>query len=117
MQLGDTFIMGEGGHLWVVISDPSARPEFIIVNVTKNAFRAGCDCELSPGDHPFIDYKSYVNFGDAQQVTADAGIKLQKCLDTGAVTRHANMRKPILDKIVAAGKTSKALRTEYKAYL
>jgi hypothetical protein len=117
MQLGDTFIMGEGGHLWVVISDPSTHPEFIIVNVTKNAFRAGKDCELSPGDHPFIKQKSYVAYGDAQRVTADAGIKLQKCLDTGAVTRHVPMNKPVLDKIVAAGKTSTALRTEYRDYL
>lgn len=117
MVLGDTFIMGERGHLWVVISDPSAHSEFIIVNVTKNSFRAGKDCELSPGDHPFIKQKSYVNYGDAQCVTAEAGAKLQKCLDTGAVTRHVSMNKLVLDKIVAAGKTSTALRTEYRDYL
>ncbi len=34
MQAGDTFIMGDGGHLWVVISDPAKHDgTFIIVNL------------------------------------------------------------------------------------
>jgi|SRR5271157_1402856 len=117
MQLGETFVMGTGGHLWIVISDPVAHPECIIVNITSDVFRAGKECELGPGDHPFITDKSYISFGDAKKVTPEAEAKLQQCVESGLVTRHAVMRRSVLDRIVAAGKVSKALRTEYRAYL
>ena len=70
VQLGDTFLLGQASHLWVVISDPKKHAgEFVLVNITTDAFRAGKDCELNVGDHQWIRHKSYVNFGDARKVT------------------------------------------------
>ncbi|HEY1657596.1 MAG TPA: hypothetical protein VGG14_04575 [Candidatus Sulfotelmatobacter sp.] len=117
MELGDTFVMGEGGHLWVVISNPALNREFIIVNITGDEFRAGRDCELLPGNHPFISKRSFVAYGDAKKVTPEAAVKLQAAIDAGAIRPRARMSKVTLDKIVAAGKTSKALREEYHVYL
>lgn len=66
MQIGDTYLWSEGGHLWVVVSDPNLhKGEFIAVNLTKDAFRAGKECELNIGDHQWIKEKTYVSFGDA----------------------------------------------------
>jgi hypothetical protein len=118
MQLGETFVMGEDGHLWVIISDPTMHNnESIMVNITSNVFRAGRECELNPGDHPFVTGKSYISFGDARKITPDAETKMKKCIASGLIRPHAPMKKATLDRIVAAAKLSKALRKGYRAYL
>jgi len=118
MQLGDTFVMGQGGHLWIVISDPSTHSgEFIIVNITSDLSRAGKDCELMPGDHPFINGPSYVTYGDARKVTPQQEILLVQAMSSGAITKHASMKQTVLAKVVAAGKTSNAFPVGFRAYL
>jgi hypothetical protein len=118
MQIGETFVMGEGGHLWIVISDPIKHAnEFIIVNITTKVERAGTDCELVPGDHPFITDLSYVTYGDARRVTPQQEVLLVQSMNSGAIIRHAPMRQSVLNKIVAAGKTSTALPVGFKVYL
>jgi hypothetical protein len=118
MQLGDTFVMGQGGHLWIVISDPACNSgEFIIVNITTDLSRAGKECELVPGDHPFITDPSYVTYGDARRVSRQQEALLVQAIKSGAITRHAAMRPTVLSKVVAAGKISKALPVGYRAYL
>ena len=118
MQLGDTFILGQGGHLWIVISDPGKHAgKFIIVNLTTDVFRAGKDCELNPGDHQWITAKSYVNFGDAREVSPKEEAKIVAYMAAGTIKKHFPMNSVILQKIVAAGKQSKALPTGFLAYL
>ena len=60
METGDTLIIPIPGvnldsHLWIVISNPIADPErIVLVNFTK--YRADKDqaCVLNVGDHEFI---------------------------------------------------------------
>jgi hypothetical protein len=118
VQLGDTFLLGQASHLWVVISDPKKHAgEFVLVNITTDAFRAGKDCELNVGDHQWIRHKSYVNFGDARKVTPQEEAKIQLLLSQGHIKQHFPMKTSIVQKIIAAGKTSKALATELRDLL
>lgn len=117
-QIGDTFVLGQGGHLWIVISDPTRHNgEYIIVNLTTDEFRAGKDCELNQGDHPWITDKCYVSFGDARKVTPAEDAKIAAHMASGAIRKQYPLKAAMLQKIVAAGKKSKALPTGFLPYL
>jgi hypothetical protein len=117
-QIGDSFVIGQGGHLWVVISDPAKhKGEYIIANLTTDQFRAGKDCELNPGDHPWITEKCFVNFGDAQKVTPAQDSMIKAHMATKAIRKQFPIPPATLQKIVAAAKKSKALPAGFMAYL
>jgi hypothetical protein len=118
VQIGDTFLLGQGSHLWIVISDPAQNNgEFVIVNLTTDAFRAGKDCEMNPGEHQWIRQKCYVSFGDARKVTPKEAIRIQQLISQREIQQHFPMQSSVIKKIVAAGMKSKALATELKALL
>ncbi|MHB8218573.1 MAG: hypothetical protein ACYDDS_21075 [Candidatus Sulfotelmatobacter sp.] len=118
VQLGDTFYWKEGGHLWIVISDPAAPAgEFIIVNLTTDIFRAGRECVLQPNDHQWISEETYVSFGDAKRLGAKEELNLAQQLTLGTIKRHSPMNAVVLRKIVVAGKQTKAMAEEDKALL
>ena len=114
MQIGDTFLWSEGGHLWVVISDPKMHGgEFIAANLTKDMFRAGKECELAPGDHQWIKEKTYVSFGDALKVGPKEAVNLENHISSGAIRRHFPMKSSVLEKIIEVAKKTKALPTGF----
>jgi hypothetical protein len=118
IKIGDTFYVKDGGHLLVVISDPSARAgEFITVNLTTDWFRAGRECELSVGEHPWVREPSYISFGDARKWGPKEEIALAQQIALQTMRMHSPMKPSILAKIIAAGKKSKALRSDYKKCL
>jgi len=110
--------MGQGGHLWVVISDPAQHDgEYIIANLTTDQFRAGKDCELNPGDHPWITEKCFVSFGDARKVTPAEDAKIATHMATKGIRKQFPVSAAALQKIVTAGKKSRALPGGFLAYL
>jgi hypothetical protein len=118
IQVGDTFLLAPDGHLWVVISDSATHAGCcIIVNLTGDVFRAGKECELAIGDHQWITKKTYVSFGDARKVTPKEEAAISKLIASGAVKRHHPMKSSVLQKIIGAAKTSKAMPEELKSYL
>jgi hypothetical protein len=118
MQTGDTFTFAQGGHLWVVISDPAKHSSsFVIVNLTTNSFRAGNDCVLDIGDHPWITEKSYVSYGDARLVGPDEEAKIARYMVAGTITKNFPMEPLILKDMIECGKKSTALSPLLKKYL
>lgn len=118
MQIGDTFYWSEGGHLWIVISDPNLNAgEFVAVNLTKDVFRAGKECELVPGDHQWIKAKTYVSFGDAMRFAPENALNLEKQITLGTIRRHDPIKQSILQKIIAAAKISKSISEDFKSLL
>lgn len=118
IQLGDTFYWKDGGHLWVVISDPSAHAGvFVAVNLTRDVFLAGKECVLEKGDHKWVRETTYVCFGKAMKIGPKEEANLQKQIQAGTIKMHMPMDPKIIAKIVIAAKTSKALSLELLAYL
>jgi hypothetical protein len=114
MEFGDTFVMT---HLWIVISDPAQHGgAFIIANLTSNIARAGPECELNKGDHPWITHQCYLSFGDAREVSSKEETILAEFIASGKVTRHSPMAPQILQKIAMAARHSKALPIKYRKY-
>lgn len=68
---GDCFVItGYNAHLWMVISDPDADCDnVVIVNVTTFDTYKDKTCVLDPDDHPWIKHRSCVNFSGARQVS------------------------------------------------
>src|SRR5258708_38698762 len=117
IQFGDTFVMGQGGHLWIVISDPTRHSgNFIIANLTTDKRRAGTDCELNKGDHPWITQKCFVNFGDAREVTPEQEAQLILFMNGGYIQKNFPMDLAILEKITIAAKTSRAIAIGLRKY-
>jgi hypothetical protein len=118
IQVGDTFYWKDGGHLWVVISDPHQHcGVFVTVNLTTDLFRAGTDCELDVGSHRWVVKKSYVSYGDARLWGPKEEANLAAQILLGTMKMHSPMVNPALAKIIAAGKVTKALAENFKKYL
>ena len=118
MKLGDTFYWRDGGHLWVVVSDPALHSgEFVIVNLTKDVFRAGMECPLAPGEHRWITQTTYVTFGDARKMGPKEEANLAVQITLGTIRMHSPVSLAVLTKIISAGKVSKAIPEALKTYL
>lgn len=112
VQIGDTFLFGQGGHLWVVISDPARNNgEYVIANLTTDVFRAGKECELDVEDHQWIREKSYVSYGDARKVTPREDVQIELLVSRGQIKKHFPMKPEVLRRIVSAGRGSRAIAT------
>src|SRR5712664_1838063 len=98
MQLGDTFILGQGGHLWIVISDPARNAgNFIIANLTTDSRRAGTECELNKGDHHWVTQKCFVNFGDAREVSPKEEAQIVAYMAAGTIKKHFPIDQKVLE--------------------
>jgi hypothetical protein len=122
MRLGDAFLMGNPGgatkHLWIVISDPTAHGgNGLIVNVTTHKRRAGGECSLLPGDHPWVTQECWISFGDARVVAPNQWARIQTGIAQGIVLPQAPASSSVVARIVGAAKTSVAFAPDFLKYL
>ncbi len=102
MNAGDTFRIPEPGtsldsHLWVVLSDPAADPErVLIVNFTSRRNDSDLACVLQAGQHPFVHHETCVNYGGAKVVSA---AQIQTLLQKGLLSSHAALSPALLKRI------------------
>jgi hypothetical protein len=70
-EVGTTFLMDVGGsHLWVVISDPQADPDqVVIVSLTTWHARKDQSCIIERGEHPWATHRACVFYAKAMIVT------------------------------------------------
>jgi hypothetical protein len=122
MNLGDAFTMAvppnfDLPHLFFVISDPLKNSgAYHIVNITTNYIRAGKECVLNVGDHEWITQVSYVSFRDAREIDA----KMSKAIDSlvgSKVKMQPPLKAVVIQRIIAAAKTSKSIPLEFKKFL
>jgi hypothetical protein len=122
MKLGDAFRMGvppkfNVPHLFFVISDPAQNGgTFLIVNITKDYIRAGRECVLQKGDHPWITVESFVTFRDALEITPTMATGLQSLIGT-EVFPEDPLDPVVLKRIVEVAKASRSLAPAKKKYL
>jgi hypothetical protein len=108
MEAGDTFIRADfDKHLWVVLSDPNLDPEHVlIVNLTTLDERKEKVCILKPGEHPWVQHDTCVNYADSVVTTL---AKLNAARVGGAVTMHARLSASVLKKMRDAAMESERM--------
>ncbi|MDR3773275.1 MAG: hypothetical protein P4L26_08005 [Terracidiphilus sp.] len=122
MKLGDAFRMGVPPkftvpHLFFVISDPTQHGgAFVAVNITKDYIRAGRECVLQIGDHPWITAESFVTFRDALEITPAKAVGLHRLIGTEVFIENP-LDPAVLRRIIVAAKASKSLRPVCKKYI
>jgi hypothetical protein len=122
MKLGDAFTMAVPprfriSHLFFVISDPLRHgAEFVVVNITTDHIRAGEECFLSVGDHPWITKKSFLSFRDAILIDAKKEETIQGLVGT-LVTMHSPLTGTVLKRIVDSAKASRSIPQTLKEFL
>jgi hypothetical protein len=122
MKLGDTFTMAVPprfriSHLFLVISDPLRHDAgFVTVNITTDFIRAGEECVLCVGDHPWITKKSFLSFRDAILIDAQKEESIQGLVGT-LVTVHEPLTEIVLKKIVDSAKNSRSMPQTLKSFL
>lgn len=70
---GNTFLLPKSAylveHLWIVITEPEAETSnAVCVNVTTRNRYSETTVVLAPGDHPFINHDSVINYRDARKL-------------------------------------------------
>ena len=103
MKAGDTFFLAGGAadrHLRVIISDPSIdQRRVLFVSLTSYDVSKEDVCLLDVADHPFVQHKTCIAYGDAREASLEALIKLRDA-------RHLRLSEPVsselLDRIGAA---------------
>lgn len=102
MNAGDTFLVDEPGtsydsHLWMVISDLNADPNFVVI-VNFTTWRADKDqaCIVDVGDHPYIQHKSCVNYRKAKHVDV---LAIRAMLANGDIKSHDPLSPALLQRI------------------
>lgn len=84
-------------HLWVVLTYPDKNSnEVVIVNLTTKRSHSDTTVILNPGDHPFINRETVINYSDAKFVKVE---NLKKALDMTLAEPHSHFRNDILEII------------------
>ena len=82
-------------HLYIVISDPQ-QSEVVLVGVTTKRRFADTACELSVGDHPFIQHDSCISYDYAEIISVAA---IEAKLAVGDIRPREDFGKAIVRRI------------------
>ncbi|MCH8270038.1 MAG: hypothetical protein IH985_02350 [Planctomycetes bacterium] len=107
MKIGDTFLITKPGrtldtHLWIVLSDPAANPDkVLIVNLTSCKDRKSIDesCILDVGDHPWVREQSYVNYLESE-VKLIKESEYAKLLGPALINPQKPLENDTLDRVL-----------------
>ncbi len=118
MDAGATLYVPEPGascdsHLWTIISDPKVDPEHVlIVNLTTWEPLKDQACILEVGDHPYIQHRTCVNYGEAKVVTLAALYQLK---DAGMLQLREPLSPVLLHRIrQSAARSTRMLIARYE---
>lgn len=110
-RCGETLLIPSGPahdpgrrHLFIVLTDPlpadsaDATPHVVVVSICSIVAGQNHDatCELGPGDHPFVDRPSFVDYSTAYIVAAD---KLIRRCRNGEYIRQPRVSSALLARI------------------
>ena len=99
MECGKTYLLYDDDdpaskpHLHVVISDPNASNQIVLVSVTTQRAKSDMMTPLAAGIHPFIVNASVISYNYSKMMTCD---QLQKLIDTGAAIPKADAREELV---------------------
>lgn len=70
-------------------------------------------CILKPGDHPFIDHESYIEYSKLLHIRKSY---LNQCLARGEAKKQASVPKLVLQRIMQGASHSTAIRDADKKF-
>ena len=123
LEIGNTFVSKKTetipSHFWIIISDPSANPEkVVVVNLTswrKTAVGLNdASCIVNKGEHEFITSKSYIYYRKATCASLE---NLQKAIDGVVTTLRENCSDALLNKILEGAAKSEFTSNEVNKVL
>jgi hypothetical protein len=104
VKAGDTILIPLPGtsldsHLWMVLSDPDANGECVLVNFTS--WRADKDqaCVVEVEEHPYVTRKTCVNYRDAKICKA---ADLDALIAASKLRNHSALSPALLVRILSA---------------
>ncbi|MCE9583303.1 MAG: hypothetical protein K8T20_12505 [Planctomycetes bacterium] len=59
-------------HRWIIVSDPNAHEDLVVVSVTTDTVAKDRTCRLGPSDHARITHASVVHFAGAMLIARSA---------------------------------------------
>ncbi|MEI7836536.1 MAG: hypothetical protein WCK05_08995 [Planctomycetota bacterium] len=101
---GDTLFFK--GHLFVVLSNSDYDAGHIVLGMftTWEAYKDP-SCILHPGDHPFLDHDTCVDYQTAPLLSAK---ELDDQIRAGQMTRREKLSQSVLERVLSgAGKTQR----------
>lgn len=103
VRAGDTFILtaatGPVPHLWVVLWGPRGSSDaYLMVHLATMKPHLDQRVAIEPGEHPFIQRTTGVDFGDARRTTA---AKLEEAFRTRQAIAKQPADQAFLDKLRA----------------
>lgn len=121
MKGGYAFFYEDGSdyHLWVVISDPVSYENDQVVIVRFNSYEEGkpghdSTCVLHPGDHPFINRPTFVNYSRARWMPKDA---MERLLSYNTISPREDLQPNILKAVQQGAGESRSLKEKYRRLL
>jgi hypothetical protein len=102
-------------HLWIVLSDPDANPETVLL-VSVTTWRPDKDpaCKIQRGEHLFVTHESCVHYLDAR----DASLaQLRELKNTGALKIQDPLTPDLLRRVLDGAGASKFLKLKYQELL
>lgn len=113
--IGDTFIIpdkrdGYVPHLWIVISDPSANPELVVlVSMTSFEEYKDCSCRIDAGEHPQAKHDSVIDYHSARMISA---ADLEAKSNDHKIRRREPVSEELLERILAGADTTQFIPNE-----
>src|ERR1700733_13729600 len=93
-------------HLFVVLTDPSSRPGFVLIAPICSVVAATDDrtCIIGAGDHSSITHESFVDYSRCRcDVTAQ---DLERGVNKGVFVEREILQQAVFNRIVAGLSTS-----------
>lgn len=110
IKIGNTFLAplpDDGFHLCIVISDPDiSRKQLLIVPAMTYDDWSDASCILTPGDHPFIQHRPYINYRSTIMTYA---AKVENSIDSGIYSEHDPVNQEVLQRILYGARLSQFL--------
>jgi hypothetical protein len=84
-------------HLWIAVTDPDPKTnKFVAVMVVTKKSHTDPTTPLNPGDHPFINRESHVDYGTAKPVSTQ---RLSGDMGEGTCIPRQNLSQGVLKRV------------------
>ena len=88
---------GDKRHLFVVINDPGEDEEVVLASLSSVHARSDTACPVHPGDHPFVDHESCIEY---RYCRTDSIAHLNTLLKSGYITRREDASDELVERIL-----------------